>query len=242
MSDVRKPVNRRRIAGERPSLAPAVPTKAKRSATVAAPVAPKVRTATKTADRVRTPAPTPAPVIEKDDADARRASRRDRMPVVVLALVAVVSVIAGAALLVTGVSDRFGSGGTKIDAAQTQASAAAGSAAETIFSFRYDALDDHLTTSQALMTPAFAKDFEKIAPALTELAPQRKIVVQAAARNSAAMPCGDDCSASKVDVLVFLDQARLVGESTTPTVFANRVKVTMVRSDGNWRVSDIRAL
>lgn len=183
MSDVRKPVSRRRIAGERPVAA-----------------------------------------------------------AVVLAVVAVVSMVVGAVVLVAGISERFGSGNGKIDSAQTKASAAAGSAAETIFSFRYDALDDHLSTSQTLMTPAFARDFEKIAPALTELAPQRKIVVQAAARNSAALPCGDDCRATKVDVLVFLDQARLTGGSTTPTVFANRVKVTMVRSDGNWLVSDIRAL
>jgi len=92
------------------------------------------------------------------------------------------------------------------------------------------------------MTPAFAKDFDQIAPALTELAPQRQIVVQAAARESAAMPCGKECSATKADVLVFVDQARLVGDSKEPTVFANRIKVSMVKNDDGWLVANIRAL
>ncbi|MFI5426498.1 hypothetical protein [Aeromicrobium sp. UC242_57] len=161
------------------------------------------------------------------------------MPLAALALTAVVSLVVGSYFLVTGIS---GKDGGDLAKAQSQAAAAAGSASETIFSFQYDKLDDHLATSKALMTPAFAKEFESIAPALTELAPQRKIVVQGVAREAAALPCGSDCSADKVDVLVFLDQARLVGDSKTPTVFANRVKVSMVRSGGDWLVSDIRAL
>ena len=76
----------------------------------------------------------------------------------------------------------------------------------------------------------------------TELAPQRKIVVQAAAREAAALPCGDECSTSKAEVLVFVDQARLVGDATQPTVFANRIKVSMVKGSDGWRVANIRAL
>ena len=43
-------------------------------------------------------------------------------------------------------------------------------------------------------------------------------------------------------MLVFLDQARLVGSSKEPTVFANRVAVSMVKTDDGWLVDNIRAL
>ena len=99
-----------------------------------------------------------------------------------------------------------------------------------------------LVASKALMTPAFTKEFDKIAPALTELAPQRKIVVQAQSRNAAALECGSECSPTKSSILVFLDQARLVGDSKVPTVFGNRIVVDMVELNGVWLVDDIRAL
>ena len=118
----------------------------------------------------------------------------------------------------------------------------ASKAAEVIFSFRYDKLENHLSDSKALMTPKFQKDFEKIAPALTELAPQRQIVVQAESRNAAVLQCGDVCDAAKASVLVFVDQARLTGEDKTPTVFANRIVMHMVKKGDTWLVNDIDAL
>ena len=118
----------------------------------------------------------------------------------------------------------------------------AGKAAAVIFTFRYDKLDDHVKDSKALMTPKFQKDFEKIAPALTELAPQRQIVVQAESRNAAILQCGNDCDATTASILVFVDQARVTGEDKTPTVFANRIVMHMVQENGDWLVNDIDAL
>ena len=118
----------------------------------------------------------------------------------------------------------------------------AGKSAEVIFTFRYDKLDDHLSDSKALMTPKFQKDFEKIAPALTELAPQRQIVVQAESRNAAVLQCGNVCNTAKASVLVFVDQARVTGEDKTPTVFANRIVMHMVKKSDTWLVNDIDAL
>ncbi|MCU1533519.1 MAG: hypothetical protein JWO49_3090, partial [Arthrobacter sp.] len=179
------------------------------------------------------------------DAPAKRAagsrpSRRDLLWLVPASLVAIAALVAGVFMVVDppGGDDSAGA----LDTSRRQASAAAATAAETIFTFRYDQLDEHLEASKALMTPAFSKKFDEIAPALTELAPQRKIVVQAVTRESAAIACGDECSADRADVLVFVDQARLVGDSAEPTVFANRIKVTMVKDDDGWLVSDIRAL
>ena len=249
---------RRRIAGESGPAAPAskaapirrLPTKKASSAKAPATKAAVKKTsapqapATTPAARVptRKPAPSATPTAAEPGRARSRPSRRDLLWLVPATLVAIAALVAGVLLVVDPPGDGGGSGGGSLDASRRQASSSAASAAETIFSFRYDQLDDHLATSKALMTPSFSTEFDKIAPALTELAPQRKIVVQAVARESAAMPCGKTCSATKADVLVFVDQARLVGDSTQPTVFANRIKVSMVKGKDGWLVSNIRAL
>jgi len=126
------------------------------------------------------------------------------------------------------------------DAHQT-AAAQAGKDVVTVFSYQYDSLDTHLTDAKALMTDSFAKKFEEISPALNELAPENKVRVKASTRNYAPMDCGDECSANKASVLVFLDQARTQGKGE-PTVFGNRIVVEMVRTDGDWLIDDIRTL
>lgn len=120
--------------------------------------------------------------------------------------------------------------------------AAAAEAAETIFTFRFDQLDQHLSDSKALMTDSFGEEFDEIAPALTELAPQRQIVVEAEMRNAAVLQCGNDCSADEANVLVFVDQGRTSQNEPEPTVFANRIVMEMVKQDGEWLVNNIDAL
>lgn len=216
----------------------AVPTKTVPAKTVPTKAAPKRATPVSRPVAVPTTATRSSTVEAEDRPPGSRPSRRDLAWLVPGALLAVAALVLGVFFVV----DPPGTSDGDVDTAGRQASSAAAGAAETIFSFRYDELDEHLKASKALMTPAFAKDFDKIAPALTELAPQRQIQVQAAVRDAAALPCGDECSADRADVLVFVDQARLVGGSSTPTVFANRIKVSMVKGDDGWRVSNIRAL
>lgn len=216
-----------------PAAKPSVATPAGRRPTVSKPIAPVAVPRTSASDHdVREPQAA-RPV-------GARPSRRELLWLVPATLVAVASLVVGVFLVAQHPGS--GPGGAELGTSQRQASSAAASASEAIFSFRYDQLDQHLTASKALMTPAFGKEFDTIAPALTELAPQRKIVVQAVARDAAALPCGNDCSTTEADVLVFVDQARLVGDDTEPSVFANRIKVSMVKGDDGWLVSDIRAL
>jgi Mce-associated membrane protein len=258
VSDSNGPVRRRRIAGEAKPAAPAgkpvpkVPARkaaAKKAATPTAPAAPAAprpapKIASKKAVNLAKPAPAPAAARPESAPREKRARpdgtglRRHVRAIIGSTLVLVL----GIALLVAGLSHARGSGDDGLDASRQQATSAAGTAAETIFSFRYDQLDQHLSASKAVMTPKFAKEFDKIAPALTDLAPQRKIVVKAVTREAAPLACGDECSETKVNVLVFVDQARLVGSSKQPTVFANRVAVSMVDGADGWRVDNIRAL
>ena len=129
-----------------------------------------------------------------------------------------------------------------VEGAHQQAAEAAATAAETIFTYRYDQLETYLEDSQDLMTPSFAQDFETISPALSDLAPQRQIQVEATTRDSAPLGCGDDCRRDEAQVLVFVDQARLADGTEVPTVFGNRVRFDMVERDGRWLVDDITAL
>ena len=126
--------------------------------------------------------------------------------------------------------------------ARADATDAASSASEKIFSYKYNKLDEHMRESQATMTPKFAKKFRSISPALNALAPQRKIQVKAVVRHAAAKECGDPCSPGKATVLIFIDQARVSVDTDKPTVFGNRIEVFMVERDGKWLVDNIKAL
>lgn len=247
MSDPTGPTRRRRIAGESKPAAPAakpvvpkVPARkaaAKKAAMqkAAPPVAPPTKT-------VATPKAARPPKVAAPSA-TRESSDGSRGAPLWLVLVAAVAIIAGVLLTVFGVQHiRGGGGDDALDDSRQQAVSAASSAAQTIFSFSSDKLDEHESASKALMTSSFAKDFEKVAPALSEVTSQRKIQVKAVARDAAPLACGDECSPNKVTVLVFLDQARLVGSSKEPTVFANRISVSMVKTDGGWLVNNVRAL
>ena len=237
MSDPTGPVRRRRIAGEGK---PALPAKK--------PVVPKVparKVAAKKAamQKPEPPAPPAPPAKSVAAPKAARAPMVSAPAPIWLVLVAALTIAAGVLLTVFGVQHlRGGEGGDDLASSREQAVSAAGAAAQTIFSFSSDKLEEHESASKALMTKSFARDFAKVAPALTEVTEGRSIVVKAVAREAAPLSCGDECSSAKVNVLVFLDQARLVGSSKEPTVFANRISVSMVKTDDGWLVDNVRAL
>ncbi|EFQ81863.1 hypothetical protein HMPREF0063_13065 [Aeromicrobium marinum DSM 15272] len=132
--------------------------------------------------------------------------------------------------------------GSTSNEAADEAAAAAGQAAEVIFTYRFDDLDQYADDAVALMTDDYAAEFEQSAPALGEVAADRPFIVEALVRNSAPVPCSEACTDDRVQVLVFYDQFRLADEVSEPTAFGNRITMTMVRSQGTWLVDDIRAL
>ncbi len=223
----------------------AAPAKKVATAKTAAP-AKKVATAKTAAPakKVATVAPRPAAAPRAASLETAVASsvvRRDLRWLIPAALVALASLVVGGVLAFQGLQDITNDDGAR-ESSEKAASSAASAAAETIFSYTYNKLDEHLTDSKKLMTSSFATDFEKIAPALDDIAPQRKVQVQAVSRNAAALSCGDECSPGTVNVLVFLDQARLVDGAKDPDVIGNRITVKMVHRDGAWLVDDIRAV
>jgi hypothetical protein len=158
------------------------------------------------------------------------------LALIALTLASLVFAVSGA---VVGVQHFRGddAGTTREDASD-----AAAAAAEVIFTYQWNKLKQHLSDSKELMTPKFGKKFEDISPALSALAPQRRIQVKAVVRNSATIECGDKCSDDRAKVLVFIDQARVADRDTKPTVFGNRIEMTMVKRNGDWLVDDVKAL
>lgn len=186
--------------------------------------------------------PVPARGEDTDDTVVAvgASGRRPDVPTLVLAVVALAAVAFGVVFGYRGVADWRATHG--VEGAHAKAAEAAASAAETIFTYRYDQLEAYEKDANDVMTPSFAEDFRTISPALQDLAPQRKIQVEATTRDAAPENCGDDCRRGRAEVLVFVDQARLADGSSTPTVFGNRVQMTMVERDGRWLVDDIKAL
>lgn len=213
---------RRRIAGE---PAPGTP----RTAPAAPPLAPKSPRERFTAPR----ATKPRKVATTPTAQRPSGSRWIRALIVLIA-------IAGLGLAAV-VGWRWLSA-PDLDTARDEATRAAISATETIFTFSSESLDEHSAASMAIMTEEFAEQFGEIAPALAGIAPDREFEVTSSVAQAAAIPCGSGCSADRVTVLVFFDQARLVAGLDDPAVLDNRAEVTLVKSDGSWLVDDIRAL
>ena len=237
-----KPPRRRRIAGEAKPGTPAPKTsvvkKAAKLRPPAKPPTPKPA-APEAPSRPATPPPPPPPAA----AEAR--TRRFRLPrlsgrLSLLVALTVVAVAFGAVFGVRGFLEWRSDSG--IVEAHEQAATTAAAAGETIFTYQYNQLDDHLRDSKATMTTSFGKKFESIAPALRDLAPQRKIQVMATVRNAAALECGDNCRSDRATILVFIDQARVADGAEEPTVFGNRIELMMVKQDGDWLVNNVKAL
>ena len=257
-----QPPRRRRIAGEsKPGAAapkPTVKKAAKRRPQKPAapqpttPRAPTQRATTRKAEPQQVQAPTPAPAPAQQTAAPESAStavepRRRRLtrPNIsgrfgALVALTVAAVAFGLVFGIRGFSDWRD--GNAVVEAHEQAAATAAESGETIFTYQYNQLGQHLREAKKTMTPAFAKKFTEIEPALQNLAPQRKIQVKATVRNAAAIECGDKCSPDAATILVFIDQARVADGAKKPTVFGNRIELNMVERDGRWLVNNIKAL
>jgi Mce-associated membrane protein len=236
-----RPPKRRRIAGEvKPGEAPVAPQpKLHKPKLPKRPNPPRDERAggTPTQPVVATTSDLPAAPPRSDALRVRRP--KPSATVMSLLVLAIGSVGFGAFGVWRGV-DEWRS--NSIVEARASATDAASSASEKMFSYKYNKLDEHMREAQATMTPEFAKKFRSISPALKALAPQRKIQVKAVVRYAAAKECGDACSPRKATVLIFIDQARISADTKKPTVFGNRIEVSMVERNGKWLVNNVKAL
>jgi Mce-associated membrane protein len=115
----------------------------------------------------------------------------------------------------------------------------AGQAAEALLSFRYDTLEAELESERELMTDSYAEEFLNVFPdAAQDLTAQERATVESTVLAAAPMECGAECSADRVDMLLYLNsEAAVQGE--VPEVNPNRAVVSMSREGDRWLVDGI---
>jgi len=181
------------------------------------------------------PAPAPPPVPA--------AARRLR-PVPLPALVAALVVLVGLAVL-------FGVENAQVrgtPSAQNTALVDVGTTAEvsrqvtaalkTVYSFDYTRLDQNEAAARAVITPAFADQFDQLFRQVRELAPQQQAVVTATVNLVGVQSINGD----RATLLVFLDQQATraqAGAGPQQLAAAGRLTVTAQRVDGTWKIAAV---
>jgi Mce-associated membrane protein len=129
--------------------------------------------------------------------------------------------------------------GDRLERARSEAQAAAEAHAVTLLSYDYRHLDRDFARARDVLTGSFADDYatttEKVVrPSAEEV----KAVVTAEVAASSVVRAGSD----RVVVLLFVDQTTTSTRLEGPKVDLNRVRLTMVRSGGEWLVGQVDAL
>lgn len=177
------------------------------------------------------------------EATAGAASRRAPSRILrVLALI-VLPILTAAAIVLAVIAWNGHRADERTETARDQAPPAAEKAVTTALSYDYRHMPSVKAAALKVMTPSYAKTYLQSYKLLTtgkNGAPgpveSTKAVVTATVLDSAVV----DASPDRVRVLVFVNQASQKG-SATPSIFQNRVTVTMLRTDGQWLIDDIQS-
>jgi len=129
-----------------------------------------------------------------------------------------------------------------LDSARTAAVVAAERAVHDILSYDYRTLGADLVRAKSETTGLFAKQYAGTASTLLAEAKQLRAIVQA----TPASPGVVSASADEVVVLIFVDQASVKQASgqkrPTTRIDQSRVRLTMTKVGGAWKVSQLAAL
>jgi Mce-associated membrane protein len=129
-----------------------------------------------------------------------------------------------------------------VDDARAHAVVAAKQAARDILSYDYRSLQTDIARAKSETTGLFARQYAGSANALLQQAGQLRAIVQA----TPATPGVVSATKDEVVVLVWVDQAsvkQLAGQKSPATrIDQSRVRMTMTKVDGKWKVSQLAAL
>jgi len=187
---------------------------------------------------VETPTPDVEPV-ETPAAQSGILARLAAIPVLVLAILGVVTVAAIVLSAVVGVHlhDRV-----EVANAGPDASAAAERALTAVLSYDYRHMTADRDRAARFLTPSYRKQYLKNFDDLLTKGPdgspgpveKTQAVVTANVLNTGVV----DAEKDRVRVIVFVNQSSVKGDAQ-PTLFQNRVVATLVRSGGTWLVDNI---
>ncbi|MGW4544571.1 hypothetical protein ACWEOP_42775 [Streptomyces chartreusis] len=161
-------------------------------------------------------------------------------------LTLVLGVLLPAALVATAVLGWQYRDGSRTASARTQALAAAQKAAPLVLSYDYRHLDKDFASARTHLTGGFHAEYGKTTKAVVgPTAKKYRAVVKATiAAPTTGTPAASVVSASpdKVVVLLFINQVTESTQVSGARVDLNRVRMTMARTDGGWKVSGVDAL
>jgi Mce-associated membrane protein len=182
--------------------------------------------------------PEPAEPEELDDADPKAkpsAVRRWRPTALTAALV-----VCLAALLIASALSLTMSRRDRADvSAGNAALAAAKTSAATVLSYDYRQLDSDFAAATALTTGSLRSDYQATtSKAVAQLATQTHAVVTAKVVAGGVV----SSSATRVTVLLFVDQTTTSNRLNGPKVDQNRVQLVMQKVGSHWLVSGLKAL
>ncbi|MFB6935705.1 hypothetical protein [Streptomyces chartreusis] len=176
----------------------------------------------------------------KDEAEAEVHPRGRRL------LTLVLGVLLLAALVATAVLGWQYRDGSRTESARTQALTAAQKAAPLVLSYDYRHLDKDFASARTHLTGGFHTEYGKTTKAVVgPTAKKYRAVVKATiAAPATGTPAASVVSASpdKVVVLLFINQVTESTQVSGARVDLNRVRMTMARTDGGWKVSGVDAL
>ncbi|MFD0435296.1 hypothetical protein [Streptomyces chartreusis] len=188
----------------------------------------------------------PEPSLESFEEDAPPKDEAEVHPRGRRLLTLVLGVLLLAALVATAVLGWQYRDGSRTASARTQALAAAQKAAPLVLSYDYRHLDKDFARARAHLTGGFHTEYGKTTKAVVgPTAKKYRAVVKATiAAPATGTPAASVVSASpdKVVVLLFINQVTESTQVSGARVDLNRVRMTMVRTDGGWKVSGVDAL
>ncbi|RSN85344.1 hypothetical protein DMH26_34205 [Streptomyces sp. WAC 05379] len=188
----------------------------------------------------------PEPSFESFDEDAPPKDEVEVHPRGRRLLTPLLGVLLLAALVATAVLGWQYRDGHRTESARTQALTAAQKAAPLVLSYDYRHLDKDFASAHAHLTGGFHAEYGKTTKAVVgPTAKKYRAVVKATiAAPATGTPAASVVSASpdKVVVLLFINQVTESTQVSGARVDLNRVRMTMTRTDGGWKVSGVDAL
>jgi Mce-associated membrane protein len=124
------------------------------------------------------------------------------------------------------------------EAAVRHSLAAATPAAKAIFSYDYRTFDTSVANGRLFVTGGFADEYAQTTAALKATAVKEQAVVVAEVSAAGVVEAGGD----RVELLLYLNQYRRNVNTAGEKVDQNRVVLTMVPVDGEWRVAEAAAI
>lgn len=188
----------------------------------------------------------PEPSLESFEEDAPPKDEVEIHPRGRRLLTLVIGVLLLAALVATAVLGWQYRDGHRTESARTQALTAAQKAAPVVLSYDHRHLDKDFASARTHLTGGFRAEYGKTTKAVVgPTAKKYRAVVKATiAAPATGTPAASVVSASqdKVVVLLFVNQITESTQVSGARVDLNRVRMTMTRTDGGWKVSGVDAL